>query len=63
MTHHTGDILAAFLAHLDFSNSVLDWANSIIKAEYACAIRDLVDKENGWHFVSATNKADIRDFQ
>ncbi|KAF7333245.1 hypothetical protein MSAN_02426600 [Mycena sanguinolenta] len=51
LLHHTGDILAAFLAHPNSSNSVLHWANSIIKSEYARDIRDLVDKENGWHFV------------
>ncbi|KAJ7169358.1 hypothetical protein C8R43DRAFT_1121232 [Mycena crocata] len=48
---HTDDILSAFLAHPKSSNSVLHWANSIVKGKYAQAIRDLVDKDNGWHFV------------
>ncbi|KAJ7718513.1 hypothetical protein B0H14DRAFT_2643336 [Mycena olivaceomarginata] len=51
LLNHTGDIMAAFLAHPNSSDSILHWANSIIKGEYAWAIRDLVDKENGWHFV------------
>jgi hypothetical protein len=27
-----------------------DWANNIVKRKYAAAIRDLADKDNGWHF-------------
>ncbi|KAF8174506.1 hypothetical protein K438DRAFT_1908883 [Mycena galopus ATCC 62051] len=48
---HTDEVLGALLDHPKSSKSVLHWANSLIKGQYAQAIKDLVDKENGWHFV------------
>ncbi|KAJ7766969.1 hypothetical protein DFH07DRAFT_955088 [Mycena maculata] len=48
---HSDDILNAFLAHPKSSRSVMQWANSLIKGKYAQAVRDLADKDNGWHFV------------
>ncbi|KAF8214387.1 hypothetical protein K438DRAFT_2149740 [Mycena galopus ATCC 62051] len=48
---HTDEVLGALLDHPKSSESVLHWANSLIKGQYAQAIKDLVDKENGWHFV------------
>ncbi|KAJ6463873.1 hypothetical protein DFH09DRAFT_1382292 [Mycena vulgaris] len=48
---HTDDVLEAFFAHPRSSKPVLQWANSLIKEKYAQAIRNLADKDNGWHFV------------
>ncbi|KAK7032885.1 hypothetical protein R3P38DRAFT_2618776 [Favolaschia claudopus] len=51
---HSNDIFNAFLDHPRTSDSILAWANGKIKLKYAQHIRDLADKDNGWHF-SATN--------
>ncbi|KAJ7827556.1 hypothetical protein B0H13DRAFT_2373776 [Mycena leptocephala] len=48
---HTDDVLNAFLTHPKSSEPVLHWANTLIKGKYAEAIRNLAQKENGWHFV------------
>ncbi|KAJ7442353.1 hypothetical protein B0H11DRAFT_1749235 [Mycena galericulata] len=59
LLEHHNDVLNAFLAHPKSNQPVLHWANSLIKGKYAHAIRNLVRKENGWHFVptrAATEK-------
>ncbi|KAJ7019237.1 hypothetical protein C8F04DRAFT_1323987 [Mycena alexandri] len=48
---HAEEVLNAFLEHPKSSQPVLQWANSMIKGQYARAICDLADKDNGWHFV------------
>ncbi|KAJ7200531.1 hypothetical protein GGX14DRAFT_571939 [Mycena pura] len=48
---HSEDVLNAFFHHPKSAKPVLHWANTLIKGRYAQAIRDLADKDNGWHFV------------
>ncbi|KAJ7198168.1 hypothetical protein GGX14DRAFT_374434 [Mycena pura] len=61
---HSDDILGAFLKHPRTSDSTLAWAHGIIKSRYAQLIRDLADKENGWHFSAAnTSAAQLQEFR
>ncbi|KAJ6498852.1 hypothetical protein C8R45DRAFT_771370, partial [Mycena sanguinolenta] len=48
---HSEDVLNALLHHPKSAKPVLHWVNTLIKGRYAQAIRDLADKDNGWHFV------------
>ncbi|KAJ6578606.1 hypothetical protein B0H10DRAFT_1836287 [Mycena sp. CBHHK59/15] len=48
---HSEDVLNALLDHPGTKQFTLDWANTIIKAKYSLAIKNLAHKENGWHFV------------
>jgi hypothetical protein len=42
----------------------LAWAHGKIKTEYAQLIRDLADKDNGWHFSAANTSAkQLQDFR
>jgi hypothetical protein len=42
----------------------LAWAHGKIKIEYAQLIRDLADKDNGWHFSAANTSAkQLQDFR
>ena len=47
---HSTHILDAFLSHPKSSKSAWDWANNFFKQNYAASIRELADKDNGWHF-------------
>ncbi|KAJ7306711.1 hypothetical protein DFH08DRAFT_622444, partial [Mycena albidolilacea] len=61
---HSDDILSAFFKHPRTSDSTLAWAHGIIKSRYAQLIRDLADKENGWHFSAAnTSAAQLQEFR
>jgi len=44
------EILQAFYEHPKSSKSALTWANDLMKCWYAASIRELANKENGWHF-------------
>ncbi|KAJ7896350.1 hypothetical protein B0H14DRAFT_2306070, partial [Mycena olivaceomarginata] len=54
---HSEDVFNAFLHHPRTSQSTLAWAHGVIKLKYAQLIRDLADKDNGWHFSAANTSA------
>ncbi|KAJ6467052.1 hypothetical protein C8R47DRAFT_990556 [Mycena vitilis] len=54
---HSTDVLDAFLGHPQTFQSTLAWANGIVKARYTQDIRDLADKDSGWHFSAANTSA------
>ena len=61
---HLTHILDAFLSHPKLSQSTWDWANHIVKQRYATAIRDLADKDNGWHFGALhASESRLQEFQ
>jgi hypothetical protein len=55
---HSEDVLNAFLHHPKTSQSTLAWAHGVIKLKYVQLIRDLADKDNGWHFSAANTSAE-----
>jgi hypothetical protein len=50
LTDHAADILSAFRDHPKSSASTMTWAMTVVKARYAKSIKELTEKENGWHF-------------
>ncbi|KAK7055893.1 hypothetical protein R3P38DRAFT_2682417 [Favolaschia claudopus] len=64
LIYHSNDVFNAFLDHPRTSESTLAWANGKIKLKYAQHVRDLADKENGWHFsASNTSAKQLLDFR
>jgi hypothetical protein len=64
LVNHSDDVLDAFLDHPRTARSTLAWAHGKIKTEYAQLIRDLADKDNGWHFSAANTSAkQLQDFR
>ena len=50
LLHNSRSLLSAFLEHPQSSNDVWKWASSIVKQKYGQSIRDLAEKDTGWHF-------------
>ncbi|KAJ7272797.1 hypothetical protein C8J57DRAFT_1063511 [Mycena rebaudengoi] len=64
LLNHSDDVFEAFLAHPRTARSTLAWAHGKIKIKYAQLIRDLADKDNGWHFSAANTSAkQLQDFR
>ncbi|KAJ7754036.1 hypothetical protein B0H16DRAFT_1316633 [Mycena metata] len=64
LVKHSDAILDAFLEHPRTSHSTLAWANGKIKSQYAQSIRDLAEKDNGWHFSAGnTSAAQLQNFR
>jgi hypothetical protein len=64
LVNHSDDVLDAFMDHPRTAESTLAWAHKKIKIMYAQRIRDLADKDNGWHFSAANTSAkQLQDFR
>ena len=50
LINQADEILQAFYEHPKSSKSALTWASDLMKSRYAASVRELANKENGWHF-------------
>jgi hypothetical protein len=64
LLHNSRSLLSAFLEHLQSSNDAWKWASFVVKQKYSQSIRDLAEKDTGWHFgVMHASERKLLDFQ
>jgi hypothetical protein len=64
LIRNTSEIFNAFLQHPKASESALEWANTVMKRNYAKDIKDLAHVQNGWHFGALhTSEDQLKDFR
>src|SRR6267378_5866108 len=64
LLHNSRSLLSAFLEHPQSSNDAWKWASFVVKQKYSQSIRDLAEKDTGWHFgVMHSSERKLLDFQ
>ena len=64
LLHNSRSIFSAFLEHPQSSTDAWKWASSAVKQKYGQSIRELAEKDTGWHFgAMPTSETKLLDFQ
>jgi hypothetical protein len=50
LADHTEDLLNAFLQHPELGEATLKWANRTVSMNHAKMLKNISNKDSGWHF-------------